>query len=203
MSLVVTVLKNSKQFTPEHVQWLARQIGDDAPMVCLSDVDIEGVDTIPLAFNFPGWWSKMEILRPDLDLGDFLFLDLDTVVLGDISRYTDEGDLTVLSCLSNSPWINSGMMYVTESAKQEPWEYFMDAPDPVMQQNQGGDQQFLHKFWVDAARWQDKYPGEIVSYKRNILKEGFLGNERVVMFHGKPRPWEANEEWIPKFQDQL
>lgn len=198
MSPILTVLRNGKQFGPQHVQWLARQIGNQAPMICLSDVKIEGVDTIPLAFNWPGWWAKLEILRPDLDIPSFLFLDLDTVILGDIGKYTQEKELTVLGGLSGEKWINSGMMFVTEDDTAEPFDYFLSAPEQVIAQHPAGDQAFLHRFWADkAARWQDKYPGEIVSYKRDILKRGFMGGEQVVMFHGKPRPWDANEDWIP------
>ena len=106
--------------------------------------------------------------------------------------------MTVLGGLSGEPWINSGMMFITEDDAQAPFDYFLSATESVMEQCPAGDQVFLHKFWADrAARWQDKYPWEIVSYKRDILKQGFLGREQVVLFHGKPRPWDINEQWIP------
>lgn len=36
------------------------------------------VKTIPLIYAWPGWWSKMEIHRPDLPPGRTLYMDLDS-----------------------------------------------------------------------------------------------------------------------------
>nr|WP_145924153.1 hypothetical protein [Halomonas elongata] len=41
----------------------------------------------PLAHGWPGWWSKLELFRPHG--GDLLYLDLDTVVRGDLQPLID------------------------------------------------------------------------------------------------------------------
>ena len=54
---------------------------------CLTDEpdevrQIPGVRAIPLENDWPGWWAKMEVYRLH---GPVLYLDLDTVVLGDLA----------------------------------------------------------------------------------------------------------------------
>jgi len=44
---------------------------------------------IPLRHNFPGWWSKMELHRPDMPPGRTLYLDLDSYVIRDLSPILD------------------------------------------------------------------------------------------------------------------
>jgi hypothetical protein len=52
--------------------------------VCLTDVEIPGVETIPLINDWPGWWSKIELFRPGLFEGPTLFFDLDVVMRGNL-----------------------------------------------------------------------------------------------------------------------
>lgn len=54
--------------------------------VCLSNVDVPGVETLPLTTGWPGWWAKLEVFNPALDLGArVLYLDLDVFVTGDLT----------------------------------------------------------------------------------------------------------------------
>lgn len=53
--------------------------------VCLSNVDIPGVEVIPLKTDWPGWWAKVELFDPRNDLGKrVLYLDLDVFITGDM-----------------------------------------------------------------------------------------------------------------------
>lgn len=54
--------------------------------VCLSNVTIPGVETIPLKHDWPGWWSKIELFRPGLFDGRVLYLDLDMVIVKELSE---------------------------------------------------------------------------------------------------------------------
>lgn len=47
---------------------------------CLSNIETD-VETIPLIHDWKGWWSKIELFRPDLFQGPVLYMDLDIVVL--------------------------------------------------------------------------------------------------------------------------
>lgn len=53
--------------------------------VCLTNIEIADIETIPLKQDWPGWWSKIELFDPDNDLGErVLYLDLDMLVTGDL-----------------------------------------------------------------------------------------------------------------------
>jgi len=46
--------------------------------------------------DWPGWWSKMELYRPDLPKGRTLYLDLDSHVVGPLAPILDfKGDLVL------------------------------------------------------------------------------------------------------------
>ena len=91
---IVTVLKSRgtfgpSEFQPVHVKALQRQVEKWAPFAqftCLSDVPVEGVECVPLKRNWPGWWSKLELFDPELG-GDFLFTDLDTLIVGPLDDF--------------------------------------------------------------------------------------------------------------------
>lgn len=91
---VLTVLRSGGEYGPEHVQAIQRQLwkwAPDATLTCLSDVPVNGVETVPLVQKWPGWWTKIELFRPDVPQ-DFLYTDLDNVILGplDDTFWADE-----------------------------------------------------------------------------------------------------------------
>ena len=61
--------RNVARFSPPH------------RFVCLSDVPIKDVETVPLKHDWPGWWSKMALFDPAIE-GDIFCTDLDNVFLG-------------------------------------------------------------------------------------------------------------------------
>lgn len=199
---VFSVLRSGGEYKPEHVVRLQRQVKEhlkDADFWCLSDVEIPGVQTLPLKFDWPGWWSKMEIFRPSIQ-GWLLYLDLDTSVIGDLSEIASLEGLTIMRDAYRHDGLQSSIMLLPEHLRHQVWHHWIDRPDHWMQTyRKGGDQAFLERFWLDRAnRFQDELPGQVVSYKVNVRKatsrrEFGDGNipegARVVCFHGLPRPW--------------
>lgn len=192
----VCVLRAGKEYGPQHVQWLARQVPD---LICLSDVAVPGVPTVPLRTGWPGWWAKLELFGGAID-GDLLYLDLDTVVLGDLAPLEAVGRTTALRDFYHPGLVGSGLMYIAEADKSAVWDVFTADPVGHMARcskwPRWGDQGFLQEY-MPAQRWQDVLPGAVVSYKAHC-RRGVPPGARVVCFHGKPRPWEARETWIPK-----
>src|SRR5262245_48586528 len=93
---------------------------------CLSDVNVS-CKRIPLIHNWPKWWSKMELFRPDIP-GDIFYMDLDTVVVGDISHFVEKSTDTMLSDFYY-PWrLASGVMYLTEEIRKSVWEEWIRDP---------------------------------------------------------------------------
>lgn len=197
---IVTVYRSGGDFTTKHVQALQKQIEKWAPLAsfeCLSDAPIDGVKCIPLKSNWPGWWAKMELFDPGLP-GDFLFMDLDTVILGPLDDILDVNELTCLRDFYRDgkklkEGLGGGLIYLPADARKVIWEYFTANPPFCMRLYSRGDQHLFERFWLQSAkRWQDKVPGQIVSWKVNCAR-GIPPEARVICFHGKPRPFETGQ----------
>lgn len=186
------VLRSGGDFGPEHVQWLAKQVPG---LVCLSDVPVPGVETIALEHDWPGWWAKMAMFGPSLE-GDVLMIDLDTVVL----RMPEASETTVLENYADPGWMGSGLMYVTAEDRARVWEAWIANPAKHIRENQRwpkwGDQGFLQDHIGNAARWG----AEVRSYKMHCMA-GLPAGTDVVVFHGKPRPWDVRAEWVPPLNE--
>ena len=179
----ICVLRSGGDFGPEHVQRLARQMPD---LHALSDVPIEGVPTIPLQYDWPTWWAKMELFRPDIK-GDLFFADLDTLILTMPQLPCVD---TVLTDLGDPKVIGSGLMYLTEATRAVIWGQWIKSPQAHMDAHikwPAGDQGFLLKFLRGAQRWQSI--ARVYSWKIHC-KKGIPKDAEVVCFHGKPRPWD-------------
>lgn len=192
----VTVLRSGGEYGPAHVKWLARQVPG---LVCFSDREIKGVETIPLQRDWPRWWSKMEMWNPEHG-GDLLHIDLDTVILGDLEPFLTVGRTTLLSDFYRPKLLASGLMYIAQEDKSDIWDAFTADPDGHIARHQTfpliGDQGFLNGR-LKADRWQDVFPGAVASYKVDCQSRPPQSGVRVVCFHGHPRPWEIKRGWIP------
>jgi len=190
----VCVLKSGGDFTPRHVQWLARQVPG---LVCLSDMAVPGVPVVQMPNAWPGWWSKMNLFSRAIP-GDLLYLDLDTVVIGDLSPLEGVGETTLLDDFYKPGLLASGLMYIREEDKDQVWEAWMADPNGHRERCQTrerwGDQGFLQDV-LPAQIWQKALPGAVVSYKVHCQQKIPHG-ARVVCFHGNPRPWAANQSWV-------
>jgi len=181
----VTVLRTGGEYKVEHVLQLATQVPD---LVCFSDVDIPGIKTIKLRHSWPGWWSKLEIFRPDALLGDLLYIDLDTIVK-DIKPFLSVGRTTMLRDFYYPEARASGLMYIHENDKEKVYEDFVKNYNNIITSEQlppyHGDQGFLNKT-LKSEIWQDLLPGKVVSYKVHGITE----EAKIICFHGKPKPWD-------------
>ncbi|RRH94107.1 hypothetical protein EH240_27785 [Mesorhizobium tamadayense] len=201
MKTVACVLRSGGEFEPRHVVRLLDQVNEHLPRAkfrCFSDVDVQGVEVIPLQHEWPGFWAKMELFRPELP-DDWLFFDLDTSIVGSLADMAAvEGPVILNECY----WpggVASGIMAIPQSIKAAVWEAFTAAPADHMQRFAiggdavGGDQAFLGSCrGVDWRLWQDICPGQLCSYKIDVQRLGHVpAGIRVVYFHGKPRPWEV------------
>lgn len=198
----VCVLRSGGEYRPEHARRLARMVPG---LVCLSDMEVRGVPTIRLRHDWPGWWAKMELFRPDID-GDLFYLDLDTTIAGKIDDLATVGRTTMLSDFYWPDRPASGVMYLTEDDRRKVWGRWMISPAANMARyRRDGDQGFIGSVLPDARRWQGDFPGRIVSYKADIAARGMPGfhdkrskgngtvpaGASVICFHGRPRPWDV------------
>lgn len=203
---IATVLRSGGEYKPEHVERLAAQVckwAPEAEFICLSDLDVGG--RIPLKHGWPGWWSKLELMRSDVVGDGLLYFDLDTTIRGSLDDILAVGSHTILSDFYWPHKIQSSMMFITPEAAASAWEAFVADPERHMREcvtrERWGDQGFLEGMWGRAvSRWQDVLPGQVCSWKVDCRhaenrKERGVGlvpeSARVIIWHGSPRPWEV------------
>jgi hypothetical protein len=194
------VLKMGGDYLPEHVQALAKQVKEHTSIpyefVCYSDVEIEGVKTIPLLENYPGWWSVPEVFR---QIGPTVITGIDTVIKGSldpifkIALESSVSDFWMIRAFNPRKKFASGIM-VYNSDFSGIWDAFT-YPDSV--EKLDGEQDFtiqhLKKKGIIPNILQDSVSG-IYSYKKHCRKR-IPKDARVILFHGKPRPHEVPDMW--------
>ena len=200
---IATVLRSGGDFTPQWVKALHTGLNKWAPVGyvfrVLTDMDL-GIWGVPLKHNWPGWWSKVELFRPDVFDGPVLYMDLDTLPVGDLSDLCGyEGpDLMALRDLyTRTPdRIGSGVMAWTPNKHTaEIYERFTTNPPKMAGR-------LDHVLRTRVQRYvQDEYPGQVVSLKpKGRLRQDVPVGTRLVCGHGHPRlsspaaGW-AHEEW--------
>jgi len=180
---IILVCKSGGDFDQSHVDRLTKQVGQATVL-----------DDTTLEHGWPGWWSKMEIFRIP---GPALYMDLDTVVLGDLSPLLEAAQTRKFIAmrdpyphqreLMSSVMAWSGdMSHLYETFKQDPERYMSEYTVPRW----WGDQGFIEYHQQERDYWQDILPGMVRSYKKECLS-GVPDGTRLLVFHGKPRPWEA------------
>jgi hypothetical protein len=196
-----TVLKTGGEYDYRHLAWLQRQL--NVPINCLTDGKLERtaeINPLELKQDWPGWWSKIELFRPDIS-GNILYLDLDTVVLNLPEKYLSPRTAPIFLLDANRKHagpINSGLMYIPRNHPRRHEPYFDMLKDPAtVTLKFKGDQHYLDGYFKTGCLfWQELFPNESKSFKKD-LRRGAPTNENIVFFHGQPRPWTVNAAWIP------
>ena len=192
---ILTVLRTGGEYAPEHVERLRDQCGKFAPGIpfhCISDVDVPG--RLKMKHDWPGWWAKMEAFR---FRGPCLYMDLDTTLTGMLGRLVSiahERPFVVLRDF-NFPVreVQSSVMAWRGDMRRLYTAFAADPAKHMQENNCGrwwGDQGFIERR-AKREYWQDVLPGACVSHKKHC-KDGVPHGARVVVFHGRPRPWEVS-----------
>lgn len=207
MLIVLTVLRSSHEYTPEKVRivqgMVKRNLTIPHRFICLSDVFIPDVETIPLKHNWPGWYAKMEIYRKDLPEGPKLYLDLDTAIVSNMDSVAESAaacgkPFVILRDFyrgARDPFsMGSGFMYWNMDMS---YLYDWYAKNPVI--IRGGDQVILEKILnhKSVAFWQD-ITESVCSFKVHVKPLGRIEPKySVICFHGNPRPWDPSQTIVP------
>lgn len=201
---VVGVLRSGGDFDPRWVRALMRGVDlhlKGHRFVCLTDWHFDGCTTYLLEHDWPRWWPKVELFRPGLFEESVLYLDLDTLAVGDLSEIASySGPFATISDFYHPPMLASGVMAWTPGPHTEQiYEAFLEDPDGIMRSHPNRMDVWLRKVAPDGDRLQDLYPGQIVSLKdgkrRGVLREGVPDGARLVCGHGNPRLSSPEAGW--------
>lgn len=192
--VIVTVLKSGGIYKPEHVRRIKAQVqahtSKKFPFVCLSDIPIEGVETVKIRESWPTWWSKIELFK---HFKKAFYLDLDTTIVGDITEMVDYSHVfTMLQDLGGRSFPASGVMAwngdysgIAKSFGNDPEKHMRECTRHAC----WGDQGFIAKH-VNPELFQHIWNDKVVSYKYHC-KKGVPDGAAIVCFHGTPKPWDV------------
>jgi alpha-N-acetylglucosamine transferase len=83
---------NESPYSPIWIERLQHMVEKNLSIphrfVCLSNTEVP-CERISLKQNWPGWWSKVELFRPNLFEDRVLYLDLDLLVLNDLESFVN------------------------------------------------------------------------------------------------------------------
>ena len=173
----------------------------DYRCVCLTDdpgtlpADVEAIEP---PSGIAGWWNKLALFKEDVFApGErVLYFDLDTLIIGDLrdfARYS--GTFAALSDPYHPQHIGSAVMAWEAGRLDHVWRIWHGAGRPQFDRN--GDQRFIESMQPTVDRWQERFPGQVVSYKVDCWKQGRIPEGvRVLCFHGHPRPHECGASFI-------
>lgn len=192
--IATTVLRTGGLYSWGWVMRLRDQLARYLPGVefrVLTDAEIQlchGPPAYPLLHAWPGWWSKIELHRPGAfpDGELVFFLDLDTLVVDDVSFLADyDGDFASLRDFWSPEIAASGALLFRAGATSEIYERAAALPFMPPPRTGRSDP------WWNAIRMpddylQDVFPGRFASYKAHKLDDG-PGDASIVCFHGRPR----------------
>lgn len=194
------MLRSGGDYDIEHATNLERQAVrfGATRFRCLTDMvsTRDWPAAVPLKHGWPGWWSKIEAFRFP---GPVLFLDLDTIITGDL--------VPLFDCLARHDFIGLRDVYrgrhdrsafqssVMAWAGDETQLYrrFRRHSEKHMAEFRG-DQDFIERHRADRSTWQDVLPGRLASFKADLDRGArpVPAACSVVFFHGQPRPWQQS-----------
>lgn len=195
------VLRRSLAFGPEHVEWLGRQVAKHYP-----EAEFRPFTDTPLSIpheilhdGLPAWWSKFEALRRLDDDDTVVMMDLDTVIVRRIELPVPPPGKAYMQC---SPWdidkIWGGMQISSPEFRREVSATFYQDPAGMIEASGGCDQKYYAAHHRKAIKpLNTACPDGFVSYKLSARKYGIRPENAFIMFHGLPRPWHADHDWIP------
>lgn len=215
---IACVLRESKEYQVEDVvklkDGIARNTSRTIRFVCLTDTAQRkfpaGVDAVRLVHSkWETKQSKMELFRPGLlkDWGRTLYMDLDTVICGSIDDLlTYDGEFCMLGDFSDpfQTLYGSGLMAWAPTLPGKMYEAFAKLSGKVRNDvyRVGGgrsDQLFINHYTaLRPHRFQDMWPGQVVSYKAHCRYGIRPRDARVICFHGRPKLRDISDEWILK-----
>jgi hypothetical protein len=203
---IITVLKSGPTWLPEYVVKLKKAVDTyltiDHEFYCISDIDIPGVNTIPMIPLVPaeawGVWAKPQLFRKDLALTkNCLYIDLDTIIRGSLDKFVlecSQHKFLMTACPWKGPISCSALMWWNGDYSQL-WEKFLTKTiaewhTQYQSTEKYVDQGFIsdyveHELFQNVLSRPD-YIGRIAKQETN------LNDPQSFLFcSGKRKPWDS------------
>ena len=169
--------------------------------------------TVPFSFivlngepeYLPRNLRKMEMFKPGLFRNQVFCFDLDTRIVGNIDEILSyRGDFATLQdWYEDAPAAGGGIVSFRPhvALSRVLWTPLQMDLAKCLKVSKGGSERYWYRaqLGTDIDYFQDMYPGYFVDAKprekKEIIEE-VPEDARVVCFHGSPRPWEVERDWM-------
>ena len=151
---------------------VARNLTISHRFFCLIDIEVPGVETVPLEHGWMLYWSKLEMFRPSLFAGPTLYFDIDSMVTGNIDALAGPFDGMVM-LTDFYPWFRNSSLLWWDASNPifgELYARMTKKPMAIMSKHSYkgaadyGDQEFismsLTELGVPLSEWQKIKPKE-------------------------------------------
>ena len=172
-------------------------------------------DKLKKPHDRPACYRRLRAFQPDIGklFGPrFIMLDLDMVLVGDVSPIFNRVEDMVMYCEPGYQQYNGSMLLLTAGARPKVWRYFAQSPSDgrakaVAAGYAGSDQAWIsYCLWPREPTWT---PADgVYSYlKNNIHLDGVLPPDaRIVNFHGRVDPWSPisqSLDWVRRYWGEV
>lgn len=160
--------------------------------------------------DYEGWWNKLQMFCPELQLeGNNLYMDLDVVILDNIDDMFTFGDDETFGVINNfnlsTKIFNSSVLkFNNKTATRLIWHPWLQNRNHL--KREAGDQDVIsmlvnHKpetkvmpnQWTFSYKWFSREKPRYHKTEWTFEKDP---NAKVAVFHGNPNPHESDQEWV-------
>lgn len=209
MSVDVICVYWGNKFSKDYVYNLKsavdRNTSKSYRFLCLSDRSIPGIETRFLRPGLEGWWNKLQMFDPSIELQDrVIYLDLDTLITGNIDWLIEyEGNFMGIEDVGavnkHQPHLKgilqTGVMAFSRSKYHSIWSEFVLTRDRVVKTYRG-DGEYLQHLIKKRDLLQNLYPDKLKSYKYQVYPNRPDDQTSIVCFHGRPSILQATQESV-------
>lgn len=212
---ILLVLRSGGDFSIRDVQLIARHINGRwrshirPRIICLWDkasshYNLRDFEVMPLKNNQPGTWARIALYAPEMEeYRPCLYIDLDTAVTGSLEKLIDiipdKNKFITLEDFWQKKHLATGLMWMPKNCEKIKMIYqsFKGAEGSRMDR-------YIRRITKADLYWQD-FTNTIHDFKpgKRRYLEKLPENANLVCFHGKPRIWDSNLDWVNKYRSQL
>lgn len=199
--IIACVYQPSKVYTIDYLKVFSRVFDEYHPeykqvvFTNYSGSDIpKALEKILLKYNYPSWFSKLELFRNDIDENIF-YCDLDNIIMKPLDEFFDyhQNNTDTPFMIRDVDYrlnrLQSAVMYIPKSKKSIVWDHFINNSNNLISDaGKFGDAKIIRETpgWSDLClNYQDTFGlNSIVSYRL-----GFNGKDVsksfIVAMHGQ------------------
>jgi len=194
------------EYANKSASMLARNCNIPFKAYCITDRPDQlskGIEPITPAKNVKGWWNKTLAFSPNMPEGWILVMDIDLIIINDLTPVIDyalENKAQMASYSDAINWMNcklsSSFMFFKSGSLSHIYDNFINNYDQL-ENRAGGDQVWLAPQLDNILYLDEKFNNLKKSLKFDLVQKTSTGMQlpmrlpsevKIIDFHGNPKP---------------